>query len=45
VFVLASFLDQPDTAAATGKAVSQLRRQRGLISSFRVPQIRVWEFR
>ncbi|MCW3064408.1 MAG: hypothetical protein JWN32_1580, partial [Solirubrobacterales bacterium] len=45
VFVLASFLDVPGTAAATGNQVAKLRRQRGLVGSFRVPQIRVWEFR
>jgi hypothetical protein len=45
VFVLASFLDKRDTAAATGSVVAKLRQQRGRPTVFTVPQIRVWEFR
>lgn len=44
VFLLASFLDKPQFAKATGDALVKLRHGRHETDRFTLPQIRVWEF-
>jgi hypothetical protein len=45
VFVLGSFFDHPQIAAATGKALYQLGRTRRLVTRVPGRNVRVWEFR
>jgi hypothetical protein len=44
VFVLGSFLDQRETAKATGAALGELEQDRPVVDEFEVPQVRVWVF-
>jgi hypothetical protein len=45
LFVLGSFLDKPAFAASTGGLVAKLRQTRTLVRTWRLAQVRVWEFR
>jgi hypothetical protein len=45
VFVLGSFLDLRQHAAATGRGIQELEHGRELEDRFRKPQVEVWQFR
>jgi O-antigen/teichoic acid export membrane protein len=45
VFVLGSFFDHPQIAAATGKGLYELGRTRRLVTRMPGKNVRVWEFR
>jgi hypothetical protein len=45
VFVLGSFFDHPQIAAATGKGLYELGRTRRLVTRLPGKNVRVWEFR
>ncbi|MGH2734181.1 MAG: hypothetical protein ACRDKZ_01265, partial [Actinomycetota bacterium] len=44
VFLVGSFLDKPETAAAAGKAVAKLKRRQSLVTQFDRPNVKVWVF-
>lgn len=44
VFLVGSFLDRKETAAAVGTAEADLRQQRHLLDRVRRPQVQVWVF-
>jgi hypothetical protein len=45
VFLLGSFFDHPQIAAATGKALYRLGQTRKLVTRVPGKNVRVWEFR
>ena len=45
IFVVGSFLDEPNSAAQVGNALHQLSERRRRAGEFRRPNVRVWVFR